>query len=223
MPTPRPLTPDELLTTTRAVRRRLDFERPVPQELVSECVEIALQAPSGSNARGWHFVLVGDEARRHAVAECYRKAYANYPDMPVSAHALAKQAQGDDVGVMNAVVSSADALAENLHRAPWLVIPCLAGRLPPIEGPMGHLAQASQFGSILPAFWSFMLAARDRGLGTAWTTLHLMFEEEAAALLGIPHAQITQCALSPLAYTLGTDFKPARRKPLDGVMHTDAW
>jgi len=218
-----PLSPDELLTTTRAVRRRLDYERPVPRELVTECVEIALQAPSGSNVRGWHFVVVGDEAKRQAVAECYRKAYANYSDMPASAHALARQATGDEVGVMNAVARSADALAENLHRAPWLVIPCLAGRLPPIEGPMGHLAQASQFGSILPAFWSFMLAARVRGLGTAWTTMHLFHEEEVAGILGIPFAEVSQCALSPLAFTKGTDFKPAKNRSTEGVLHVDGW
>jgi len=217
------LSPDELLTTTRAVRRRLDFERPVPGELVTECVEIALQAPSGSNARSWHFVLVGEEARRHAVAECYRKAYALYPDMPSSAHSLAHQAKGEEVGVMKAVARSADALAENLHRAPWLVIPCVAGRLPALPEPMGHLARASQFGSILPAFWSFMLAARTRGLGTAWTTLHLLHEEEVASILGIPYAEVTQCALSPVAFTQGGDFKPAKNRSSEGVLHIDGW
>lgn len=223
MPATLPLSPDELLTTTRAVRRRLDFDRPVPLALVKECVEIALQAPSGSNSRNWHFVVVGDPAKRRAIAECYRKAFAIYPDLPVSAHALAKQAKGDEVALMNAVVSSAEALAQNLHRAPYLVIPCVAGRLPPIPGPMGQLAQASTFGSILPAFWSFMLAARARGLGTAWTTLHLLHEEEVAEILGIPFGEIAQCALSPIAYTLGTDFKPARNRGLQGVLHVDTW
>jgi len=218
-----PLSLDELLTTTRAVRRRLDFDRPVPLDLVKECVEIALQAPSGSNARGWHFVVVGDPAKREAIADLYRQAYEAYPAMPISAHALAKQAKGDDVAVMNHVVASADALGENLHRAPYLVIPCITGRMPPMEGPMGHLAQASQFGSILPAFWSFMLAARARGLGTAWTTLHLLREEEAAKILGIPFAEVAQVALSPLAYTVGTDFKPASNRSLEGVLHVDGW
>jgi nitroreductase len=217
------LTPDELLTTTRAVRRRLDFDRPVPRALVEECVRIALQAPSGSNARGWHFMVVGDEGKRARIAELYRQAFEGYRDMPISAHALAEQSQGDDRAVMDHVVGSAEALAENLHRAPYLVIPCVEGRMPPMEGPMGHVVQASQFGSILPAFWSFMLAARARGLGTSWTTLHLMFEQEVAELLGIPFDSVMQAALSPLAFTRGTDFKPARGRDIDGPLHFDAW
>ena len=217
------LTLDELLTTTRAVRRRLDFDRPVPRELVEECVSIAMQAPSGSNARGWHFMVVGDPAKREAIAALYRQAFEGYRSMPVSAHALAEQAKGDDVGIMNAVVGSAEALAENLHRAPYLVIPCIEGRFPPIEGPMGNLANASQYGSVLPAFWNFMLAARARGLGTAWTTLHLMHEQEVAEIPGIPFDGITQTALSPLAYTLGTDFKPASGRRLEDALHVDSW
>jgi nitroreductase len=217
------LSPDELLTTTRAVRRRLDFDRPVPRELVEECVRIALQAPSGSNARGWHFMIVGDPAKRERIAQYYREAFDGYRSMPVSAHALAEQAAGDDVATMKGVVGSAEALAENMHRAPWLVIPCLEGRLPPMEGPMGQLANASQFGSILPAFWSFMLAARARGLGTSWTTLHLLHEKEIADLLGIPFDTVMQTALSPLAFTLGTDFKPARGRDLAGSLHVDGW
>ena len=218
-----PLSPDELLSTTRAVRRRLDFERPVPLELVKQCVELALQAPSGSNARGWHFVVVGDADKRRAIADLYRKAYESYPAMPISAHALAEQAAGDDVGVMKGVVRSADALGPNLHRAPYLVIPCLAGRVPLFEGAMGDCFRASLYGSIMPAFWSFMLAARARGLGTAWTTLHLMHEEECAEILGIPYDEVTQVALSPLAYTVGTDFKPADRPPPEQIVHWDRW
>ncbi len=223
MPSTLDLSPDELLTTTRAVRKRLDFDRPVPLALAQECVQIALQAPSGSNARGWHFMLVGDEAKRRQIGDLYRQAFEGYRSMPVSAHALAEKASGDDVGVMQQVVGSAEALAENLHRASFLVIPCIEGRLPAIPGPMGQLAHASQFGSILPAFWSFMLAARARGLGTAWTTLHLLHEEEIAGILGIPFSEVMQTALSPLAFTLGTDFKPAKNRSLDGTLHVDAW
>jgi len=217
------LTPDELLTTTRAVRRRLDFDRPVPLALVKECVEVALQAPSGSNARGWHFVVVGDAGKRARIGELYRQAFEGYRDMPISAHALADKAHGEDVAVMKGVVGSAEALAENLHRAPYLVIPCVEGRLPPMPGAMGSLANASQYGSILPAFWSFMLAARARGLGTSWTTLHLLHEEEIAKLLGIPFDEVMQTALSPLAFTIGTDFKPARGRDVDAALHVDGW
>lgn len=223
MPATLDLSPDELLSTTRAVRRRLDYDRPVPIELVEECVRIALQAPSGSNARGWHFVVVGDAGKREQIAAYYREAFESYRSMPFSAHALSEKAAGDDVAVMRGVVGSAEALAQNLHRAPYLVIPCLEGRMPPFEGPMGHLAQASQYGSILPAFWSFMLAARARGLGTSWTTLHLLHEKEIADLLGIPFDNVMQTALSPLAFTLGTDFKPASGRELAGALHVDGW
>jgi nitroreductase len=217
------LTPDQLLTTTRAVRRRLDFDRPVPLSLVEECLQVALQGPSGSNARSWHFVVVGDVAKRERIGELYRQAFAAYRNMPVSAHALAAKAEGDDEKVMSHVVDSAEALAENLHRAPYLVIPCVEGRMPAMPEPMGHVAQASQFGSILPAFWSFMLAARARGLGTCWTTVHLMHEREVAELLGIPFDSVVQTALSPVAYTIGTEFKPAKGRDLSSVLHVDGW
>ncbi|MGH0036392.1 MAG: nitroreductase family protein [Myxococcota bacterium] len=220
---PLDLGPDELLTTTRAVRKRLDLDRPVPLELIRECLEIAIQAPSGSNARGWHFVVVTDEARRARIGELYRQAFEGYRSMPVSAHALSEQASGDEAATMQAVVGSAEHLAANLHRVPALVIPCITGRPPALEGPMGNLAGASIYGSILPAFWSFMLAARARGLGTSWTTLHLIHEQEVADLLGIPFAEVAQVGLSPVAYTLGTDFKPARGRHLDDVLHVDSW
>ena len=217
------LTPDELLTTTRTVRKRLDYDRPVPRALLEECVEIALQAPSGSNARGWHFVAVGDPDKRAAIGELYRRSFDQYREMPFSAHALAKDAKVEETGTMNAVVSSADALAENLHRAPWLVIACQNGRIPAVEGPIGHGMQAAVWGSIAPAFWSYMLAARARGLGTAWTTLHLTFVQEIAEILGFPFDEVMQAALSPLAFTVGTDFKPARHRGLEGVLHVDRW
>jgi nitroreductase len=218
------LSPDELLSTTRAVRKRLDFDRPLEMSVIRECVELALQAPSGSNAQGWHFVVVTDQSKRNAIGELYRKGFELYRGMDVSAHALAKaQSDPKDAAQMDRVVDSAEYLAENMHRAPALVIPCITGRMENIPGELAVIAQASQYGSILPAFWSFMLAARARGLGTSWTTIHLMFEKQVAELLGIPYDEITQVALSPIAYTKGTDFKPARRKPIDGVLHVDAW
>ncbi len=217
------LDPDQLLSTTRAVRRRLDYDRDVPVELVRECIEIAVQAPSGSNARGWHFVAVGDPEKKKAIGDLYKQGFAAYRDMPVSAHALAQQTEGSDRKTMDAVVDSAEALAENMHRAPWLVIPCVTGRAPAIEGPFGDIGRASIYGSVLPAFWSFMLAARARGLGTAWTTIHLLFEKDVAGLLGIPYDEVMQCALTPLAFSIGTDFKPAKGRDVDGVLHVDGW
>jgi nitroreductase len=222
MPSTLNLTPDELLTTTRAVRKRLDFHRPLDLAVVRECLEVALQAPTGSNAQGWQWMLVTDPEKRLAIAELYRQAWAVYPSMAASAHQVHK----DDptmTDVQARVVSSAEYLAANLEKAPVFLIPCVAGRVEGIPAPFGVVAQASTYGSILPAVWSFMLAARARGLGTAWTTLHLMHEEAAAKILGIPYADITQCALIPVAHALGSSFKAGPRKPLDAILHIDTW
>ncbi|MEM1248229.1 MAG: nitroreductase family protein [Acidobacteriota bacterium] len=215
------LTADQVLTTTRAVRKRLDFDRPVEMDVVRECLEIALQAPSGSNAQGWHFVVVTDEEKRRAIGDFYKQAFTLYRDMPVSAHALVEQREGAERQQMDRVVSSAEYLAENMGRAPVLLIPCVEGRVDSVTGPGASLSHASVYGSVLPAFWSFMLAARERGIGTSWTTLHLMFEQQVAELLGIPYDTVTQAALSPVAYTIGTEFKLARRRSLDTVLHVD--
>lgn len=218
------LSAEELLLTTRAVRKRLDFDKPVPTELIRECLEVALQAPSGSNAQGWHFIVVTDEAKRKAIADLYAKGFKIYRGMQESAHNLSEQTEDDlDAKQMERVVDSAEYLAANLHRAPALIIPCVEGRSDQATGPASVIANASQFGSVLPAFWSFMLAARLRGLGTAWTTIHLMFEEQVAELLEIPFDKITQAGLSPVAYTKGTNFKPARRKPLHQILHENSW
>ena len=161
-------TADHLLTTTRSVRKRLDFSKPVDLAVVGRCLEIAFQAPTGSNAQGWSFVVVSDADKRRGLADLYRKAfelYANNPDL--------RPTFGDDdlrMQQLPRVVDSAMYLAEHMHEAPVLVIPCIEGR---VEN-AGTLAQASVYGSILPAAWSFMLALRARGLATAWTTLHII-------------------------------------------------
>ncbi len=207
-----------------AVRKRLDFDRPVDPQLIRECLEVALQGPSGSNSQGWHFVVVTDEAKRQRIGELYSQGFDIYRNRQQSAHALAEaQSNTEDAQQMERVVDSAEYLAANLHRAPVHVIPCVTGRTDALQGKGAGLAHASQYGSVLPAFWSFMLAARARGLGTAWTTIHLMYEEEIADLLGIPFAEVTQCALTPVAHTIGTEFKAARRHDLDSVMHVDTW
>ncbi|MCC6436699.1 MAG: nitroreductase family protein [Acidimicrobiales bacterium] len=209
------LSADEVLSTTRAVRKRLDLERPVPLELIAECVGLAQQAPTGSNVQGWHFVVVTDAAKRAAIGELYGRAFAGYRQSPVYAGAIktgdpARDAQQERVG------SSADYLAEHMGEAPALVIPCVQGRA---KG----AAAAGLLGGILPAAWSFMLAARARGLGTCWTTLHLMYEQEAAEILGIPYESVTQALLTPVAFTKGTDFKPARRPDPMSIIHVDGW
>jgi nitroreductase len=222
MTKPLPLTPDELLTTTRAVRKRLDFDRPVELSVIRECLEIALQAPSGSNAQGWQFVVVTDAGKRRALAELYRKAWLVYEKMPIAAHHV-HAADPSMKEIQERVVSSAEYLAYNLEKAPAYLIPCLTPRIDAAAGPMLNMMASASLGSLLPAVWSFMLAARARGLGTCWTTLHLFHEQEAAKILGIDFASVAQCALIPIAYTKGTDFKPAPRKPLDGVLHVNQW
>lgn len=207
---------DELLTTTRSVRKRLDLKRPVEPAVLERCIEIALQAPTGSNTQGWSFVVVTDPKKRAALGEMYRRgfeAYAANPD-------LRPQIPEDDprFGQMPRIIDSASYLAEHLHEVPVHVIPCVQGRVEHA----GVVAQASIYGSILPAVWSLMLALRARGLGSAWTTLHLIFEEEASRLLGIP-SDVTQTALLPVAYYTGDGFKPARRLPARDRTYWDSW
>lgn len=212
-----PLNPDELLSTTRAVRKRLDLDRAVSRELVLECVELATQAPTGSNSQTWHFVLVGDPSTKRKLAELYALGFDPY----ISYLGGPEYAAGDSRGERrDRVRDSAIYLREHFHEVPWMLVPCTAGRLG--DG-APNFAAASFYGSILPAVWSFMLAARARGLGTAWTTLHLPYEREAAEVLGIPFDEVTQVGLFPIAYTQGTDFKPAPRIPLDTVVHFDMW
>jgi nitroreductase len=172
------LTPDKLLTTTRAVRKRLDFTRPVERTVLEECLTMAQQAPTGSNLQNWHFVVVTEQAKRQALADVYRKGWAIYVTLPLAAGNLTfddPQRNAQQARVM----ASAQYLAEHMHEAPVLVVPCIR----PPDGRCESLPvvlQASWWSSIAQAGWSFMLAARVRGLGTTWTTLHLLFEEEAA-------------------------------------------
>ena len=212
------LTPDQLLSTTRSVRKRLDLERPVERSVVEECVELAMQAPTGSNAQGWHFVVVEDAAKKAALAELYGRHFDPYMEM-MSGLSL----WGDDdprTSRKEAVSASAKFLRDHFHEVPMLLVPCIEGRLPENSD---AFTQASFWGSLLPAVWSFMLALRSRGLGSAWTTLHLPSEKEAAEVLGIPFDRVTQAGLFPVAYTRGTDFRPASRTPLDQVLHWDTW
>jgi len=200
------LTPDELLSTTRAVRKRLDLARPVERELLEECLDLAFQAPTGGNRQGWHFVLVTETARKRAIADLYRRSKRE--NDPSSVPPEQRRA-----------MDSAAFLAEHLHEVPVLVVPCIQGRVE--HAPL--LEQAVAWASILPATWSFMLAARARGLGTSWTSLHLAYEREAAEILGIPYGRVMQVALIPVAYTIGTEFKRGPRKPADKRIHWDGW
>ena len=205
---------DRLLKTTRAVRKRLDLEKPVPDAVIRECLEITQQAPTGSNKQGWRWIVVTDAEKRRALAELYRKGAGGYLEK-AEAEAVAKGAAQD-----GRVYSSARYLADRLQDVPVHVIPCIRVDHLPDDPP--RRVWPGLMGSIMPAVWSFQLALRARGLGSALTTLHLASQDEAAALLGIPDG-IMQVGLLPVAYTKGTDFKPAKRPPLDDILHWDAW
>lgn len=209
------LTADEVLTTTRSVRKRLDFDKPVPREVLMECLDIALQAPTGSNSQGWQWVFVEDEDKKKEIADIYRVAATPYLDAP-------KPQFGDSRDERTPkVVDSAKYLNDHLHEVPVMLIPCLEGR--PDGAPAGM--SAGFWGSLMPAVWSFMLALRSRGLGSAWTSLHLMGdgEKKTAELLGIPFDKYSQGGLFPIAYTKGTDFKKAKRLPAEELTHWNTW
>jgi nitroreductase len=200
---------DALLSTTRAVRRRLDFERPVEPEVILECIGLAQQAPTATNAQDWRWLVVTDADKKAAIAEAYRGGCLEY---------LERGAVEEEDEQTRRVYQSALQLARTIQDVPVLVIPCIERRL----DRLGLVAAASAFGSILPAAWSFVLALRSRGLGTVWTTAHLWNQDVAADVLGIPDG-VTQVAMFPVAYTIGTDFKPAHRPPPETITSFNEW
>jgi nitroreductase len=202
-------TVDELLTTTRAVRKRLDLTRPVSREVILECIRLAMQAPTSQNAQDWRWLVITDADKRAAIAEIYRSSGAEYLAY-AAANATDPQTQR--------VYQGALALTETLAKVPVHVIPCLDGRF---DG-TNQLIAASSWASIIPAGWSFLLALRSRGLGSVWTTMHLAKEREVAEVLGIPET-VTQAALFPVAYTIGTDFRPAVRPPAETITFWNSW
>ncbi|NKB42246.1 MAG: nitroreductase [Ilumatobacter sp.] len=201
---------DALLSTTRAVRKRLDLEREVPDVVLLECLQLAVQAPTGSNQQGWRWMVVRDAEKKQALADLYNEAGGEY---------LASAAkQADQASQQGRVIDSANYLAQNMGKVPVLLIPLIIGRL---SGNSSNAA-AGLMGSIMPAMWSFQLALRSRGLGSCLTTLHLAKEQEAAEILGIPD-HLTQAGLIPVAYTKGTDFKPAKRDDVAEITYLDTY
>lgn len=211
------LSADEVLSTTRAVRRRLDLDRPVPRRLIEECVELATQAPTGRNRQRWHFVVVTEERQRAAVADIFRRADAHAAPGPVTEQDLRRM--NADPAARQRRLDGYQRLCDNAHRIPVFVIPAIEGR----TDRAGVHEQSMTWGSILPAVWSFMLAARERGLGTCWTTSHGPLERELADVLGVPYDEVMLAALIPLAFTIGTDFRPAGRISRDEILHWDKW
>ncbi|MFZ6004226.1 MAG: nitroreductase family protein [Actinomycetota bacterium] len=218
MPPILPLSADELLSTTRSVRKRLDLSRPVDEDLIRECIDLATQAPTGGNNQGWHFVVVTDADKRRQLGEWYSQGFSMMYGNPDAVVANLPKDDPAYVETTKRVISSAQYLADHMGEVPVHVIPVIEGRTD--NAPVAM--QAAIWGSLLPAAWSFMLAARSRGLGTCFTTLHLIQEKQAAELLGLPD-HVMQGALIPVAHTLGTDFKPGPRRDLDRIIHHDSW
>jgi nitroreductase len=196
---------DHLLTTTRSVRKRLDLNKPVDPNVIKECIDLAIQAPDGGNLGKYHFLVVTDKEKRATIGSYYKQSFDAYLATQKSNYA-------------DRIYDSAAHLAEHFQDVPLHIITGTEGR---VENG-GPMQQAGRYGSILPATWSLMLALRSRGLGAAWTTLHLAHEKEIAELLGIPD-HITQGALLPVAYYTGEDFKPGKRIPAADRTYWDSW
>ncbi len=210
-------TVEELLSTTRSVRRRLDFGRPVDREVLEWAIALAMQAPTGSNEQKWRFLVVTDPAKRAAIGRIYGETFDRH------GRALAEAtnpypASDPRHAQRSRMIGSAAYLADHLAEVPVHVLAAIEGRVEQA----GVTSQATTYGSILPAVWSLMLALRARGVGSAWTTLHLVREREVGALLGIPE-NVTQAALLPVAYFKGSGFKPARRVPPRSLTYWDEW
>ena len=207
---------DKLLTTTRGVRRRIDFERPVERQVIEDCIEVAMQAPVGA---AWltHFIAVTDPELRRKVGSHY--AHISHPYLDEMETNMRARATGpDQIKAVDKEMAMHRWYTDSLHRAPVLVIVAMQGRFETAE----VARQAGVYGSNLPAAWSFMLALRARGLGTCWTTLHIRREREVAELLGIPE-DVTQTVLLPVGYYKGTDFKRVKRPPVADWTHWDRW
>ncbi|MGX7681621.1 nitroreductase family protein [Jatrophihabitans sp. DSM 45814] len=209
------LSNDELLSTTRVVRKRLDFTRPVERDVIEECLELAVQAPTASNRQEWHWIFVTDPDKKKQLADLYVADEGEYVPLPWPDLAA------DDTRALHsdAISESAQYLREHMHEAPVLLVPCHLGRV----DNAAIATQAALWGSLLPAVWNFFLALRTRGLGAAWTSVHLRSERKAAEVLGLPYDLYTQGGLFPIAYTKGDTFHRAARRPLDEIVHWNGW
>ena len=204
------LTIDEVLTTTRAVRKRLDTSRPVPRALIEECLELAFQAPSGSNKNLWRWIVVDDPRIVARLGAEYRAAMGVLQNGQQPSQFSDTSGSPDEAKLLE----SAYALAEKIDQMPALLIPLMPGRA---DG-KSVVEQAAMWGSIVQAVWSFMLALRSRGLGSCWATVTSRREREIADILGIPFEDYTQVGMFPIAYTVGTQFRRAWRKPVSDVL-----
>jgi nitroreductase len=209
------LSNDDLLSTTRVVRRRLDLTRRIPRALVEECLALAVHAPTASNRQEWHWVFVDDPDQVARLAECYRRAPTDTSPLPAGEWLDRETNTASNANLR----TSHDFLADNLHRVPLVLVPCHLGRVD--EAPVAR--QAALWGSLYPAVWNLLLALRTRGLVAAWTTSHLTDERSAASILSIPYERYTQGGMFPIAYPLGSDFTRAARRPVSEIVHWNTW
>jgi nitroreductase len=201
---------DHLLKTTKQVRQRLDLTRPVPPELILECIDVASHAPMGGNQERNRWLVIDDPELKAAIAEPYQAVGRPYLAAGADSTATARQQR---------VIDSASFLVEHIAEVPTMVLALRLDRLPETAQ---NFEVAGYHGSVAPGVWSFQLAARARGLGSAWTTFHLVHEQQVAELLGIP-ATVTQIALLPVAYYTGDTFSPAPRRPAAEITYFNRW
>jgi nitroreductase len=201
---------DRLLTTTKQVRKRLDLSRSVPHNELLECIGLADHAPMGGNLERNRWMIIDDDAKKSAIAVYFEAVGRPY----LAANA---ELRGDDRS--QRVIGSATYLVDHLAEVPALVLSMRLDR-PPLDQSQGQAA--AYYGSVLPGVWSFQLAARARGIGSAWTTFHLEHEAEVAELLGIPPT-VTQVCLLAVGYYTGDTFAAAPRRPASEVTYLNEW
>lgn len=211
-------TVDRLLTTTKAVRKRLDLTRPVDRDVIVECIRLASYAPNASNSQEWHWVVVDDPELKAQVGEQYRTTLVP----AVQPMLERKLAAGDEAGAR--ISRSILYLAEHMHEVPVIVIPCYDvaaahARYGRLRGPefAPNQMEPGMYASIYPAVWSFLLAIRSRGLGSVLTTAHQSDQPAMAKILGIPDTW-DQTALLPVAHVTGGDFTPSPRAPVEDAI-----
>jgi nitroreductase len=202
-------TVDRLLTTTRAVRKRLDTTRPVPEATITECLRIAVQAPSAADSQTWRWLVLTSPEPKQAVGEIFRRA-----SEPVRGFLASAEAGGDEAARRR--LSSSLYLVDHLHEMPVLVLACVVDE--EVDGQ--HLPPLAHYGSIFPAIWSFQLALRSRGLGS--TPMLLPDPKAVVELLGIPE-DVEPVSLVPVAYYTGDTFKPANRRPVEEITYWNRW
>tara|TARA_B110000196_G_C20898373_1_gene544722 strand:+ start:39 stop:677 length:639 start_codon:yes stop_codon:yes gene_type:complete len=191
---------DHYLSTVRSVRRRINFDKQIDDSVILECINIAVQAPTGRGDEGWRFLVVKNRGLKERVAFIYEEVLLSF---------IAE--------VGTPMKKSHQALIDRLSDFPSLIFVCKEG-VPETS----FASQAAYFGSVLPAAWSLMVALRSRGIGSTWTTLLSSRHEEVAEVLGMP-SSARQVVMLPVGYTLGAVLKKADRKDAATVSFLDSW